>query len=375
MKARSISGKPVRVRLKGINKVRKRLADGSTVTHYYAWRGRGAPRLEGEPGSPEFIASYHAAHSVRPDHHKGTLQALLNAYQASPYFTAKAERTQADYIKHIRKIEAQFGTFPTAALSDRRSRGEFLRWRDKLAEASRRQADYTLAVLALVLAWAYDRGDAPANPLERPSKTYRADRAARIWAEADLAAFRKAAPAHLAFALELALWTGQRQGDLLRLGWGSYDGQTIRLRQGKTGRRVSVPVAAPLRSALDAAKAQRTGLTILSTSRGTPWTSSGFRASWGKVPVDLNGLTFHDLRGTAVTRLAQAGCTVPEIATITGHALKEVEAILDSHYLSRDRGLAESAIAKLEKHTSGTKSANRTANRSRSVRGGDSEAS
>lgn len=364
MTARSINGNPVRVNLKGINRVRKRLADGSIVTHYYAWRGRGAPRLTGEPGSPEFIASYNAAHATRPEHHRGTLQVLLNDYQASPYFTEKAPRTRADYIKHIRRIEHAFGTFPIAALSDRRARGEFLRWRDTLAEASRRQADYTLAVFALVLAWAYDRGDAPANPLERPSKTYRANRSAAIWAEADLAAFRKAAPAHLTLALDLALWTGQRQGDLLKLTWGNYDGATIRLRQGKTGRRVTVPVAGLLRAALDAAKAKRTGLTILTTTRGTPWTSDGFRASWGKVAVDLGGLTFHDLRGTAVTRLAQAGCTVPEIATITGHALKEVETILDGHYLSRDRGLAESAIAKLEKHAKRTNSANRAANRS-----------
>ena len=62
-------------------------------------------------------------------------------------------------------------------------------------------------------------------------------------------------------------------------------------------------------------------------------------------------LTFHDLRGTAVTRLAKAGCTVPEIATITGHSLKDVGTILDSHYLSRDHALGESAIRKLEKGT------------------------
>jgi integrase len=349
----------VRVKLTGINTVKKRLADGSTVTHYYAWRGKGAPKLDGKPGSPEFVASYNAAHQARQKGHAGTVQALLAAYQASPYFTGKAERTRADYIKHIRKIEAKFGGFPIAALSDRRARGEFLRWRDTLAEASRRQADYTLAVFALILAWAFDRGDAPGNPLERPGKTYRAERSEIIWTDADVDAFRAAAPPHLALALDLALWTGQRQGDLIKLTWAAYDGQRIRLRQSKRGKRVTIPVGAPLRAALDAAKAKRRGLTILATTRGTPWTSDGFRASWGKVEAAMGGLTFHDLRGTAVTRLAQAGCSVPEIASITGHALKEVETILDGHYLSRDSGLADSAIAKLERHASGTKPANR----------------
>jgi integrase len=58
--------------------------------------------------------------------------------------------------------------------------------------------------------------------------------------------------------------------------------------------------------------------------------------------------TFHDLRGTAVTRLAIAGCTEAEIATITGHSLRDVRSILDVHYLHRDPALAESAIRKLE---------------------------
>lgn len=59
-------------------------------------------------------------------------------------------------------------------------------------------------------------------------------------------------------------------------------------------------------------------------------------------------LTFHDLRGAAVTRLALAGCSEAEIATITGHSMKDVGSILDAHYLHRDSRLAESAIPKLE---------------------------
>jgi len=63
------------------------------------------------------------------------------------------------------------------------------------------------------------------------------------------------------------------------------------------------------------------------------------------------GLTFNDLRGTAVTRLALAQCTEAEIATITGHTLRDVRSILDAHYLHRDPALAESAIRKLETGT------------------------
>lgn len=53
----------MRVQLKGIHRVRVRLADGSIGRYHYAWRG--GPRLVGEPGSPEFIASYTSAHAGR----------------------------------------------------------------------------------------------------------------------------------------------------------------------------------------------------------------------------------------------------------------------------------------------------------------------
>jgi integrase len=65
----------------------------------------------------------------------------------------------------------------------------------------------------------------------------------------------------------------------------------------------------------------------------------------------IGDLTFRDLRGTAVVRLAIAGATVPQIATFTGHSLKDVEAILDAHYLGRDIQLAEAAVLKLEART------------------------
>jgi hypothetical protein len=52
-----------------------------------------------------------------------------------------------------------------------------------------------------------------------------------------------------------------------------------------------------------------------------------------------------------VVRLALAEATVPQIATFTGHSLKDVEAILDTHYLGRDVQLAEAAVLKLETRT------------------------
>jgi integrase len=255
----------------------------------------------------------------------------------------------------IARIEKDLGDFPLSALTDRRTRGVFMNWRDKIAAASgRRQADYAWTVLARVLSWSLNRGLVGTNPCERGGRLYRgAGRAEKIWTAADEAAFLERAPAHLHLPLLLALWTGQRQGDLLRLPWSAYDGKHIRLQQSKTGARVSIPVGAPLKAALEAAGKAKHGPIILTSTDDRPWTSDGFRASWRKAcqRVGIVGVTFHDLRGTAVTRLAICGCTEAEIATITGHSLRSVRAILDTHYLNRDPALAESAIRKLERGT------------------------
>jgi integrase len=75
----------------------------------------------------------------------------------------------------------------------------------------------------------------------------------------------------------------------------------------------------------------------------------------GCVKAGVKNVTSNDLRGTAVTRLALAECTEAEIATITGHSLRDVRSILDAHYLHRDLALGESAIRKLEKRTETSK--------------------
>jgi integrase len=336
----------MRIRAKGLHWTPVTLADGTKKIYYYAWRG--GPRLTGEYASAQFIASYNEAIATRVTAPEGRLLSLCQAYQQSQDFLGLRDRTRADYIKQIEKIEQKFGDAPLKALADPRTRGIFMGWRDDLALKSRRQADYAWTVLARVLSWAKDRGKITVNPCERGGRVYHGTRVDFVWSVEDEAAFLQHAPTHLHLPLLLALWTGQRQGDLLRLPWSAYDGASIRLRQSKTGARVEIPVGAPLKAALDAAK--RHGPIILTSTDARPWTPDGFRASWGKAckKAAVTGITFNDLRGTAVTRLALVGCTEAEIATITGHSLRDVRSILDAHYLHRDIELAKSAITKLE---------------------------
>lgn len=350
----------MRVRLKGLNHVRKRLADGTFRDYYYAWKG--GPRVHGEPGTPEFHASFNdAASSVRRAPQK-VFRTIIDAYLDSPDFDKLADKTKHDYKRLTRLIEEEFGDLPISGFEDRTLRREFLEWRDKRGKTSPRQADLGFSVLSRIVSWGFNRTLIASNPCLRPGRLYNGDRRDRIWTDEQEQTFYEKAPQHLHLALMLALWTGQRQGDLLRLKWSDYDGARIPLRQGKTKKPVPVPVGEPLRRALDAAKARlqqsaegkdkkALPTTILANLRGEPWTSYGFSASWRKAceKAGIVGVTFHDLRGTAVVRLGRAGCSVPEIGAITGHSPADVEAILRKHYLGWDAEIAENAIRKLEK--------------------------
>jgi integrase len=275
-------------------------------------------------------------------------------FRNSAEFNQLAERTKADYLKHLDTIEREFGTFPLSGFTEGRARSArrvFSEWRDRLAKRSLRQADYAWAIIARCLSWASKIGYIDLNPLEKGGRLYRANRAEHVWQGDDEARFLAVASPQITLAFMLAIWTGQRQGDLLRLPWSAYDGTTIRLRQNKTGMRVAVRVGAPLKALLDS---QPRRCPIILTQRdGRPWTSQGFSSSWRKTArrAGIKGLTFHDLRGTAVTRLALAEATEAEIATVTGHSLRDVRSILDANYLNRDPALAVSAIQKLERRT------------------------
>ena len=337
----------MRIQLKHIHRVRRRLADGSYRDHYYHRHTR--KPITGVPGSKEFLESF--AQAAAPQA-KATrqLQDLVIQYQASQEFRGLASATRRDYQRYLDRIVQQFGDMPIKALNDRRIRGDFLSWRDELAKTNARAADMQISVAQALLAWAHNRGLIEHNHLARPGRVYKANRAERIWRDEDVEAFLRVAPKEIQHAMVLALETGQRQGDLLRLSWTAFDGHTITLRQQKTGRPVSFPVTQHLRKMLDSMPRRAT--TILTTARGRPWKPDHFRHEWSEAcrAAGITGLHFHDLRGTAITRLSEAGCTPQEIATISGHSLQSISTILDV-YSARTSGLASSAIAKLENAT------------------------
>lgn len=356
----------MRVKLKGVNTVKKRLSNGG-VARYYYFRATGA-KLEGEPGSPEFIASYaRAEQQSRIGKTRGLISGLVRDYVRSPEFrTQLAESTQREYKRKLWAIEEEFGDMPVAALNNPRVRAPFMDWRNRVAaESGLREADYRLSVASAMLSWAVQNGQIDVNHVKGFKRLYRSDRTDVIWQAAEIEAFMANAPVEMQRAMILALHTGLRQGDILRLCWTNYDGHSLTLSIGKNGRGrlkarpVAIPCTNALRVMLDGM--ERSQAVILTTTKGRPFTKRHFGSQWRQAMkaagMESSPLHFHDLRGTAITMLAEAGCSIPQIVSITQHSLATATQILDV-YMSRTRHLANQAIAQFE-NASATHSANR----------------
>lgn len=237
-------------KIRGVNKVSKRLADGS-IRYYHYHRATGRA-LKGEFGSVQFLADFVAAEKSMRDRHAGVLNRLIRDYTLSPEFGKLAHSTRKEYQRMLTKVEDKFGDLPIAALDDPRVRQDFMSWRGTVAkESGDREADNRLSVISSMLTWAKENGHILHNHVAGFRRLHKADRSEKIWLPEHIEAFMNVAPLELQRALILALHTGQRQADLLGLSWNNYDGSFISLRQGKTKRRVEIPCTTALKRMLD----------------------------------------------------------------------------------------------------------------------------
>jgi integrase len=152
----------------------------------------------------------------------------------------------------------------------------------------------------------------------------------------------KLAPAHIRAAVALMAHTGLDPSDALHLRRSALVDGVIYARRGKTGQEVPLPIEGALRAALDEAP-RHDAVTILATTKGLPWTYSGFSTVWhcfkakhiadGALPADL---TLKGLRHTVATVLREAGVHPREIADLLGQKTESMA----QHY-SRNARLTE----------------------------------
>ncbi|GBR43253.1 tyrosine-type recombinase/integrase [Gluconobacter roseus] len=300
--------------------VRKTLADGTVREYYYPKK-----RKTDVPRGPI----------------PGTIGAVLRLYYGSPEWAAtkaSTKRSRIIYLKELERIEH-------VPLKELRRR-VILQFRDTLArDRGTGAANQFIQSTSAFLSWALDREWVEANAAARigmlPYKPFPA------WTKEMTREAIQNLPAHLSRVVVLALFTGQRRGDLCAMKWSDIRGNAIHVIQQKTGTELWIPLHPVLAKAIKGWP--RTSDHILTGVRGGAMTVYNVTRSMndaqerGLLP---KGFNVHGLRKLAAALLAEAGCSTHEIAAITGHkTLKMVE-----HYTRSvdQRRMAEDAISKVE---------------------------
>jgi integrase len=316
----------VKIDLRGIAKVK---AKGHV--YYYAWRK--GPRLRGEPGSPEFMASYNEAIENRRAPDKDRFRSLVALYKGSDDYKKLADSTRRNWAPWLDKIGQHFGELRIAQFDrPEKIRPIIRRWRNQWADKPR-TADYGLQVLSRVLSYGVDPlGKIAANPCEGIKQIYSTNRSEIIWTETDIALLKKTCSADVGHAVDLAAHTGLRLGDLLRLSWSHVGDDAISITTGKSKHRRTalIPLYDDLRRVL--ASIPKRSTTILTNVRRRPWTTNGFGTAFDRAKVvakmKAQDLHFHDLRGTAVTKFYIAGIPERVIAEMMAWSEDEVAKII-----------------------------------------------
>lgn len=338
----------VRARLVGLHKATKRLSGGRVAVYAYAYRGgdliaRADGRdlaeanrsLETILGKRETLDLLEAARRpVRASESKAYVRGLISAFRMSPEWAKLGDTSKAEYTRYLNAFDNEFGDWKVSLFARPETKADLIEWRDEWADRPR-AADYAMQTVGRLFKWARGRGLTDARPTDDVERLHEADRSDIIWTEDDIAALTKEATTEVGWAVRLAAETGLRMGDLLDLPRSAVTAHAIIWKTSKRGRQVVVPLT-PAAKALIKQMPKR-ALTVLTNSRGDAWTRDGFKTMFAKAKTaaGITGLRFHDLRGTAATRLFLAGSPKRDIATIMGWSEAAVDALL-TKYVSGD---------------------------------------
>jgi hypothetical protein len=349
-----------RARLSGRPRAQK-IERGSTVADLLEdWLEALAGRLadKAEPISPDTVASYRKAAA-----------ALLWKPERRDQAAARRAKERAARLLELEppaRTPEPFAKAPVAAV-DKIALNDMFRYLVKARGHHMAQA--AIAAFSAAYTWGgLDRrwrlGPNPRHELELPRPQGRIV----IYSDAELRALEAAAAelgrASIGDAIYLGLFTAQRQRDRLGLcDEGLVDGRR-HFRQSKThGKLVAIRDTPQLAARLEAARARvaaiklkmgtRPDTIVVDETTGEAYNQHTYRHEFAKVRTlaarrcaSLAGKRDQDLRDTAVTWLARAGCTLMEICAITGHSAQSVQTII-KHYLGSYAELADAGIDKL----------------------------
>jgi integrase len=304
---------------------------------YFRRDGRYVPLPE--PDDPEFHAAYDAAKRGPRVVGKRNVSALIESYRRTVAFGEKAVRTRQDYDKVLaEKIggrDVSVITRPSiiAAMEANRHRARF--------------ANYIAQMASILCEHAVDLGWMRQNPVKGVSLLKLGD-GHQVWPAKALEAYRSVATGNALLIFELCLGTGQRIGDVLRMRWSDIEDGAIRVKQGKTGNELWIPLTPRLGRLLDASARRGFGIVVGEDGRPLSYRRAAYAVDAIHKQAGTRGLTIHGLRHSTAAELAEAGCTDAQIAAVTGH--KSLRMVAKYRAGAAQKRLAKEAMGKRERN-------------------------
>lgn len=334
-----------------------KLAGGRTKLYWRFRRGGRNSPLPGNPGEAAFLTRYAelmsqceaeeaaANENHEPDRH--TFEWLARAFLASADFEALSDKSQDDYRRTLedRLIPAlgpeRFDCIVkkhVKAVRDACAKTHSVRTAHKVKQAASR-----------LYSWADEEDLLPANFVNPGMGVKRLpgrSKSIEIWSDEEIALYLRHAPAAMQTPVMLALYTGQRREDLVKMEWSALQGNVIRVRQNKTGEPLTIPCHPVLARHLKKARTKFGG-PILRGQDGGPMTanqlSAALRRQVARTP-DMPHRSIHGLRYAAAGMLEDAGCSVVEISSLVGHRTYQM-----ALKYARQRKDAETAVNRVKR--------------------------
>lgn len=249
-----------------------------------------------------------------------TMGAVLDRYQRD-ITPKKAPRTQVDELRYLAKIRATFGAMAPRAVTPVMC----AELRDRLAAKSGAvQANHHLKTLKHVLKVATEWGVLTSNPAREVSKLKVKPRERYVTDDELAKVYAKASPM-IQVAIDLAVLTGLRRGDLLALTRDQLREDGIHVRTSKTGRGLIISYSDELRAVLERAKLMKPHFRqhVIATRGGNAFTANGFGTLWRRAmvaafPQETQRFTFNDLRSKSASdtkELAEASARLGHTTT------------------------------------------------------------
>lgn len=249
-----------------------------------------------------------------------TVNMILDKFEADYIPTELAPRTQIDYARHVKVLRRWYGDRRAEELKPK-DFGPFLDVRRGKFQRVRQLAVLSSAFTEAVSSWYLIERNV-LKDVKRPKGRPRD----RLISDEEFAGLRAMAPLRVQLAMDLALVTGQRQGDILSMRWSQVRDMALHIEQTKTRKRLAITISAGLEAALDRCwmlpgGGCEGGEYVLTRTMGGRFTSEGFRARWQFVMrkwVRLGNqrFTFHDIRALCATKCP----TIEHARALLGHS-------------------------------------------------------